>query len=52
MTAAIWSTPPDKCALDFPAKTLVRPFCAKYGLTIAHNAHRSGSSPITICCKC
>ncbi|KAA1474687.1 FAD/NAD-binding domain-containing protein [Dentipellis sp. KUC8613] len=24
MTAAIWSTPPDVCALDFPAKTLVR----------------------------
>ena len=24
MTAAIWSTPPDKCALDFPAHTLVR----------------------------
>lgn len=26
MTAAIWSTPPDKCALDFPARTLVSPF--------------------------
>ena len=26
MTAAIWSTPPDKCALDFPARTLVGPF--------------------------
>ncbi|KZT73872.1 FAD/NAD(P)-binding domain-containing protein [Daedalea quercina L-15889] len=24
MTAAIWSTPPDKCALDFPARTLIR----------------------------
>ena len=24
MTAAIWSTPPDKCALDFPALTLLR----------------------------
>ncbi|KAH6604890.1 hypothetical protein Trco_006597 [Trichoderma cornu-damae] len=24
MTAAIWSTSPDKCALDFPATTLVR----------------------------
>ncbi|KAI0771412.1 hypothetical protein BC629DRAFT_1641522 [Irpex lacteus] len=24
MTSAIWSTPPDKCALDFPAKTLIR----------------------------
>ncbi|KAI0339011.1 FAD/NAD-binding domain-containing protein [Trametopsis cervina] len=24
MTAAIWSTPADKCALDFPAKTLIR----------------------------
>ncbi|GJE88773.1 hypothetical protein PsYK624_048590 [Phanerochaete sordida] len=24
MTAAIWSTPPDKCALDFPAQTLIR----------------------------
>ncbi|CAK5263045.1 unnamed protein product [Mycena citricolor] len=23
MTACIWSTPPEKCALDFPAKTLV-----------------------------
>lgn len=23
MTAAVWSTPPDKCALDFPARTLV-----------------------------
>ena len=23
MTAAIWSTPPDKCATDFPARTLV-----------------------------
>ncbi|KAI5452649.1 hypothetical protein NCC49_000398 [Naganishia albida] len=26
MTAAIWSTPADKCALDFPARTLVRFF--------------------------
>ena len=24
MTAAIWSTSPDKCALNFPAKTLIR----------------------------
>ncbi|KAF7309884.1 Amino-oxidase domain-containing protein [Mycena indigotica] len=24
MTACIWSTPPDKCALDFPARTLVQ----------------------------
>ncbi|TFK67937.1 FAD/NAD(P)-binding domain-containing protein [Pluteus cervinus] len=24
MTAAIWSTPPDKCALDFPAHTLIQ----------------------------
>ncbi|KAH9936220.1 FAD/NAD(P)-binding domain-containing protein [Fomitopsis serialis] len=24
MTAAIWSTPPDKCSLDFPARTLVQ----------------------------
>jgi predicted NAD/FAD-binding protein len=24
MTACIWSTPPDKCAMDFPARTLVR----------------------------
>ncbi|CAE6450754.1 unnamed protein product [Rhizoctonia solani] len=24
MTAAIWSTPPDICALDFPARTLIR----------------------------
>lgn len=24
MTAAVWSTPPDKCALEFPALTLVR----------------------------
>ena len=24
MTAAIWSTSPDKCSLDFPAATLVR----------------------------
>lgn len=24
MTAAIWSTPPDKAALDFPAYTLIR----------------------------
>ncbi|KAI0087885.1 FAD/NAD(P)-binding domain-containing protein [Irpex rosettiformis] len=24
MTAAIWSTPPEKCALEFPIKTLVR----------------------------
>lgn len=24
MTAAIWSTPPDTCALDFPARTLIR----------------------------
>lgn len=24
MTAAVWSTSPDKCALDFPAITLVR----------------------------
>lgn len=24
MTAAIWSTPPDKCATDFPARTLIR----------------------------
>ncbi|KAI0059599.1 FAD/NAD(P)-binding domain-containing protein [Artomyces pyxidatus] len=26
MTAAVWSTPPDLCALDFPAKTLIRFF--------------------------
>jgi predicted NAD/FAD-binding protein len=24
MTACVWSTPPDKCALDFPAVTLIR----------------------------
>jgi len=24
MTAAVWSTSPDKCSLDFPAKTLIR----------------------------
>jgi predicted NAD/FAD-binding protein len=24
MTAAVWSTSPDKCALDFPAVTLIR----------------------------
>ncbi|THH11128.1 hypothetical protein EW146_g8150 [Bondarzewia mesenterica] len=24
MTAAVWSTPPDVCALDFPARTLIR----------------------------
>ncbi|KAH9999630.1 hypothetical protein BJV74DRAFT_944710 [Russula compacta] len=24
MTAAVWSTPPDVCAVDFPAKTLIR----------------------------
>ncbi|KDR82518.1 hypothetical protein GALMADRAFT_151612 [Galerina marginata CBS 339.88] len=24
MTAAIWSTPPDKCFLDFPARTLIQ----------------------------
>ncbi|RUP45987.1 FAD/NAD(P)-binding domain-containing protein [Jimgerdemannia flammicorona] len=24
MTAAIWSTPPDKCSFDFPALTLIR----------------------------
>jgi predicted NAD/FAD-binding protein len=24
MTAAVWSTPPDLCATDFPAKTLIR----------------------------
>lgn len=24
MTAAIWSTPPDKCTLDFPARTLIQ----------------------------
>ena len=24
MTAAVWSTSPDKCTLDFPAVTLVR----------------------------
>ncbi|KAJ7133404.1 FAD/NAD(P)-binding domain-containing protein [Mycena epipterygia] len=24
MTACIWSTPPDKCAMDFPAKTLIQ----------------------------
>ena len=24
MTAAVWSTSPDKCALEFPAVTLVR----------------------------
>ncbi|TFY82581.1 hypothetical protein EWM64_g1419 [Hericium alpestre] len=24
MTAAIWSTPPDTCILDFPARTLIR----------------------------
>ncbi|KAJ7194229.1 FAD/NAD(P)-binding domain-containing protein [Mycena pura] len=24
MTACIWSTPPDKCAMDFPARTLIQ----------------------------
>ncbi|KAF9465349.1 hypothetical protein BDZ94DRAFT_1320407 [Collybia nuda] len=24
MTAAIWSTPPDKCTMDFPARTLIQ----------------------------
>jgi len=24
MTAAVWSTSPDKCLLDFPAVTLIR----------------------------
>lgn len=24
MTAAVWSTSPDKCALDFPVATLIR----------------------------
>ncbi|KAK7677754.1 hypothetical protein QCA50_019306 [Cerrena zonata] len=24
LTAAVWSTPPDKCALDFPARTLIQ----------------------------
>jgi predicted NAD/FAD-binding protein len=24
MTAAVWSTPPDVCSIDFPAKTLIR----------------------------
>ena len=27
MTAAVWSTSPDKCALEFPARTLVRFMC-------------------------
>lgn len=27
MTAAVWSTSPDKCALDFPAVTLIRFMC-------------------------
>jgi predicted NAD/FAD-binding protein len=26
MTAAVWSTSPDKCSLGFPAKTLVRSY--------------------------
>ncbi|KAJ7066491.1 FAD/NAD(P)-binding domain-containing protein [Mycena amicta] len=31
MTACIWSTPPDKCALDFPARTLIQ-FLANHHL--------------------
>lgn len=27
MTAAVWSTSPDKCALDFPVVTLIRFMC-------------------------
>lgn len=30
MTAAIWSTSPDKCALDFPVVTLVRFMCGTF----------------------
>lgn len=28
MIAAIWSTPPDKCNMEFPARTLVRPIAS------------------------
>ncbi|KAH7101610.1 FAD/NAD(P)-binding domain-containing protein [Auriculariales sp. MPI-PUGE-AT-0066] len=34
MTAAIWSTPPDKCSLGFPAQTLVRFFANHHLLQI------------------
>lgn len=27
MTAAVWSTSPDKCSLEFPAVTLIRFLC-------------------------
>lgn len=30
MTAAVWSTSPDKCSLDFPAVTLVRFMCVLF----------------------
>lgn len=32
MTAAIWNTSPDKCALDFPVVTLVRFMCGTFSL--------------------
>ncbi|KAL6303896.1 FAD/NAD(P)-binding domain-containing protein [Sparassis latifolia] len=38
LTAAIWSTPPDKCALDFPARTLIRFFQNHHLLSITKQA--------------
>lgn len=35
MTAAVWSTSPDKCTLSFPAKTLVKTMCLLVILCIA-----------------
>lgn len=32
MTAAVWSTSPDKCALEFPAVTLVRFMCDAFSI--------------------
>ncbi|KAI0769999.1 hypothetical protein C8Q74DRAFT_1218472 [Fomes fomentarius] len=47
MTAAIWSTPPDKCALDFPAYTLVGITSSNFHLSTPIKSLRSipGNKP-------
>lgn len=53
MTAAIWSTPPDKCALDFPARTLVSILLPNCLMSTAHSCmlSRFNSCTITISCR-
>lgn len=40
MTAAVWSTSPDKCALDFPVVTLIRFMCGIFSSKPWREANR------------